>query len=242
MEGMAMICRDVTGMSVAAFKKEHYLKAEPVVLVGSCAHWKALEAWNRIGWIESELGHRTVPVELGRHLEGEPWSEDLMTIQDFVRNWLLPSARRGHSTEWPDVEHVAYIAQHSLVDQIPELRQFFKPPAYVNVSRVARVNCWLGTAGTVTPLHFDSYDNLLAQAVGWKYLILFDPSESEYLYTSSHPTESTAAQGNLSPVQPETPDLQKYPLFPQGRGRQVILGPGDVLFIPKGHWLSLIHI
>ena len=84
------------------------------------------------------------------------------------------------STEWPVADTVGYIAQHELVDQLPVLRKYFKPPnlvhfstplecydsacpRQVNVSKLAKVNCWLGTAGTVTPLHFDSYDNLLVQ-------------------------------------------------------------------------------
>jgi len=32
-------------------------------------------------------------------------------------------------------------------------------------SEGATINCWLGTAGTVTPLHYDSYDNLFAQEI-----------------------------------------------------------------------------
>ena len=34
--------------------------------------------------------------------------------------------------------------------------------------QLERVNAWIGTAGTVTPCHFDSYDNLLGQVAGFK--------------------------------------------------------------------------
>ena len=40
----------------------------------------------------SELGHRTVPVEVGRHIDDEMWTERLMTIADFVDKFLQPSA------------------------------------------------------------------------------------------------------------------------------------------------------
>ena len=42
-----------------------------------------------------------------------------------------------------------------------------------------------------------------------------------------------AAQGNISQVKVEEPDLEAYPLFAQARFEEVILAPGDVLFIPK---------
>ena len=37
-----------------------------------------------------------------------------------------------HSTEWPVADTVGYIAQHELVDQLPVLRKYFKPPNLVH--------------------------------------------------------------------------------------------------------------
>ena len=39
------------------------------------------------------MGHRTVPLEIGRHVEGEEWSEKIMTVADFCDEFLLPSAQ-----------------------------------------------------------------------------------------------------------------------------------------------------
>ena len=47
---------------------------------------------------------------------------------------------------------------------------------------------------------------------------------------------ATVAQGNVSNVDVEHPDLARFPLFAKARHFDAILGPGDALFIPKGWW------
>jgi lysine-specific demethylase 8 len=54
---------------------------------------------------------------------------------------------------------VVYLAQHPLFEQLPALRDDFCVPECVG-SRPTRVNAWLGSSGTRTPLHYDSYDGV----------------------------------------------------------------------------------
>lgn len=66
----------------------------------------------------------------------------------------------------PPPTHPQYLAQHPLFEQpgFDELRADFGLPSFCPPSGVSRVNIWCGSAGTVTPLHFDSYEGILAQA------------------------------------------------------------------------------
>jgi ribosomal protein L16 Arg81 hydroxylase len=96
---------------------------------------------------------------------------------------------------------------------------------------------WFGTAGTVTRLHHDSYDNLLTQVFGYKYVRLYATSQTPKLYVIKPAANtSTTGQGNISAVDVESPDLAVHPLFASAVYMETILGPGDMLFIPRNVW------
>ena len=83
-------------------------------------------------------------------------------------------------------KNVAYLAQHQLFEQLPSLLSDLDPPdVCCTTGGVQRVNAWVGTAGTVTPCHFDSYDNLLGQVAGFKFVRLYAESDSPFLYRSA---------------------------------------------------------
>jgi ribosomal protein L16 Arg81 hydroxylase len=54
-----------------------------------------------------------------------------------------------------------------------------------------------------------------------------------YLYDNKHPS------GRHSEVDWSDPDLQKFPKFAQLKANEVILKPGDVLYVPT-HWFHYI--
>ena len=113
------------------------------------------------------------------------------------------------------------------------------PLCDVNGSNVRHVNAWLGPSGTVTPLHFDSYDNVLTQVVGYKRIKLYGADQTRYLYAIDAANGGGGgidAQGNVSAVDVEAPDLERFPLFAEAKGQEVVLGPGDGLYVPAGCW------
>ena len=229
-------------ISVAQFNSECYSKHEAAVITGYLEHWAALSKWHDLDWLVENFGHRTVPVETGRH-QGQKWKEKTMTIEQFTDEYLWPdqlrSADAGSHARLPPEEEVGYVAQHTLFDQLPALRKDFRTPPLCNMgpSGVLRVNAWIGTTGTVTPLHYDSYDNFLCQVVGYKYVRLYTESETEHLYVSEKPKDDPSyAQNNISPINVEDPDLEQYPNFAKAVYTETLLAPGEMLFIPQGVW------
>ncbi len=259
---------------------------------GVASSWAALQRWKDLGYLEKEFGHRTVPIEIGRpaadkYKEGSQsssgWSEKLITISDFINEFLLPSNSNDHlvletGRGQPLVNgKIGYLAQHALIEQLPALQQDFTVPPYCSLGMLSNINTWLGTSSTVTALHFDSYDNFLTQVAGYKYVRLYAKSQTRYLYQEIHKQEennellqekggnrtedenkmddchdeiaelpssnslaieeSAKAQNNFSQVvYIEDPDFSKYPLLKKAQYTEVILGPGDMLFIPSNCW------
>ncbi len=81
----------------------------------------------------------------------------------------------------------------------------------------------IGSANTQLWTHYDIMDNVLIQVHGTKRLIMFKPSDIDYLYID----------GDKSLVNDiEQPDYEIYPLIRQVTPYTGILKSGDCLFIP----------
>eukprot|EP00435_Cladocopium_sp_Y103_P023478 s653_g5.t1 len=246
-----LACSDLTVMSF----RDSFLKLQqPGVIEGhlAAAGW-SVERWNDLRFWAGRHGHRTVPIEMGFSENDEQSvalqhsaSEGSMRLKEFVMRFLLPSntvlknggqgASHEAIDEWSASE-VAYMAQHQLLLQIPELRSDILIPHYCALGELQTVNVWMGTAGTVTALHYDLDDNFLVQVAGYKYLRLYSPEEGERLYAKDAPRDRQKKHGaSYSPVRVEHPDLEAHPAFANAVFVETILGPGEMLFIPKRWW------
>jgi len=243
-------------LPITRFREEFLLASKAVIIEGHLctAAWGALEKWKDLRFWVTRHGHRSVPVELGVREDDDASgvlsrsieAQGSLRIAEFVHQYLRPSnavCTPGHSPpigepcdEWSE-SSVGYVAQHLLLAQIPELRSDLSVPHYCALGTLKTLNVWLGTAGTVTALHYDEDDNLFAQVAGFKYVRLYPHSESGRLYATSAPRDACGGHGSsFSPVRTELPDLGTYPEFAEATYEEVVIGPGEMLFIPKRTW------
>jgi lysine-specific demethylase 8 len=207
---------------------------KPAVMRGFAAEWPATKKWRNIDSLAREFGHRLIPIEVGSMSSG--MKEELTSFRTFVSTYLSLSAKKNcwslEDATMGTSTNIAYLAQHPLLDQIQALYDDVetKPCGL----QPTNVNVWIGTGGTRTPLHFDSYDNLLIQLVGAKYVRLYGITETPKLYVSKD--KSYGLQGNISEVDCEMEDFKKHPLAENCPYTEVLLLPGDCLFIPSRHW------
>uniref|UniRef100_K7FVA8 JmjC domain-containing protein 5 n=1 Tax=Pelodiscus sinensis TaxID=13735 RepID=K7FVA8_PELSI len=209
--------------SLEHFRDNHMTPQKPVVLEGIVDHWSCMKKWS-VDYLRQIAGCRTVPVEVGSRYTDEEWSQTLMTINDFIDQYIVTKSN-----------NIGYLAQHQLFDQIPELKQDICIPDYCSLGEGEEdditINAWFGPEGTISPLHQDPQQNFLVQVIGRKYIWLCSPQESENLYP-----HETQLLHNTSQVDVEEPDLVKFPKFEQVKFQACILTPGQVLFIPVKYW------
>ncbi|KAM4701367.1 bifunctional peptidase and arginyl-hydroxylase JMJD5 [Discoglossus pictus] len=203
--------------------KENYLTLQkPVILDGVSDHWPCMKKWS-VEYIRRVAGCRTVPVELGSRYTDTDWSQQLMTINEFIDKYIVTQ------------DSVGYLAQHQLFEQIQELKQDISIPDYCCLGDGDEdditINAWFGPAGTVSPLHQDPQQNFLAQIVGRKYIRLYSVNETENLY----PFESSILH-NTSQVDIESPNIEQFPKFSKAEYQECVLSPGQILFIPVKWW------
>ena len=96
----------------------------------------------------------------------------------------------------------------------------------------ANAKLWVGQQGIVMPLHYDATDNMYVMAWGRKRAIIGPPGQLDtlYRYPNDHPLAGS------SMVNLTSPDLDRYPRFNQAQLQEVIVGPGDILYLPAWWW------
>jgi len=193
-------------------------------LTGAMEDWPALQLWSPRHLVRL-AGPRTVPVELGGRYTDHDWTQQLMTVDQFVSEHLTspqPGARPG------------YLAQHQLLAQVPALRRDILVPDYCYTGlqdEDPEIHVWIGPGGTVSPAHTDKKHNVLCQVAGHKYVAVFAAEESARLYPDPAPMLH-----NTSRVDLDAPDLEQFPGVRQLRGQHTVLGPGEMLYIPPLVW------
>jgi lysine-specific demethylase 8 len=229
--------------------RELYAAQQPVILRGLAKDWPAVSntarCWANITRLRDRVSTEkiTVPVEIGSSYMDANLQRAHVSLADLLSHF---AAEPEPSFARPRV----YWAQHEL-SEVPVMHRDVIPPEMCEQTGrgggVYRTNIWFcGPEGSVSPCHFDPYENLLCQVVGRKEVVLFSPAfGKQYLY----PAVGTR-QANTSTVDIGAPDLAAHPLYAQGLrvieeqsgsgapllGAKGDLCPGDALFIPKKWW------
>ena len=221
------------------------MNTAPHVHERAVAAWPAVTRWRSPRYWISELGARVVPVEVGvEHRDSDALAQQrLVPFGEYVDAVLLPLSRGEAATLGGNVcavsevvpvtsaRTVAYLAQHPLLEQCPQLSRDAGPwPRFVQEAiahgpRAQRglepiVSAWVAPRGATTPLHYDRHPNNLCHIVGRKLIYLWPPDAP--IPRNAPPAENTSPLDAASLV--DACELRAD------------LRPGDVLFIPEGWW------
>ncbi len=207
------------------FLSEHYAPARPMIATDAAAGWPAL------GWspsvLKQKVGAAEVEYQSGRSRDPDFEQNMVGHVQRgpfdaFIDQLTAPGAGN-------DTYMTAYNAARNGAALAPLAADIGSLEAFVNPTGNALDGMpWIGAAGSFTPLHHDLTNNLIVQLVGRKRLRLAPPSETRKL-------------ANWRGVYSDVRDLDDNPLtrFPGLAGARVydiVLEPGEALFVPFGWW------
>lgn len=111
-----------------------------------------------------------------------------------------------------------------------ELLKDFKFPNIADKVLTFLPLAFFGGKGAITRIHRDMDNScvFLTELVGYKRIVLFDPKYSKLLYQYPFSTHTSIDINN--------PDFEEYPGLKYIKGFDIILEPGDTIFMPAGWW------
>lgn len=214
----------VRAPSREAFLEQYYAVNRPVIIEGAMEDWRALTEWTGEN-LKRRFGDRMVEVQARRDTDAlyelnQTMLREVMPFGDFVditetagqtNNWYITANNSGRNRE-----------------ALAELWQDFVPlTEYLTDGPGNPGFFWFGPAGTVTPLHHDLTNNFMAQVRGRKLVRLIAPYELPDVYNHLH---------CYSAVDLDRVDADRFPRFRNAQVIDVVIGPGDLLFLPVGWW------
>ena len=214
-----------TNLSRAEFRDRYYAANRPVIIQGLMTGWRAMTAWTP-DYLKSVAGDRMIEVMTGRNADPKYEMNGRKHRTELRFADYIDMVYSGKVTN--DYYMVANNAFLQRPEAEPLLQDFSAFPQYLKPVAAGR-QCflWFGPAGTVTPLHHDTSNILLAQVAGRKRYLLVPPSQWQYVYNST---------GVFSDVDCEKPDLRRHPKFRDATIMDIVVEPGEVLFMPVGWW------
>lgn len=212
-------------LSRAEFLEDYYTKNKPVIITKMMANWQALALWSA-DYLKSNYGQAEVEIQVNRNsdLEYEINSNQhkkIVQLRDYVDLIL----RSSETNDYYMVANNCNLQREELNGLLKDIKPL---PEFLDKSNTrGRVFFWFGPAGTITPLHHDPVNLIMAHVSGRKRWRLISPNQTPLVYNHV---------GVFSQVDLEKPDYDKYPLFKDVKVLEVVLEPGEMIFVPVGWW------
>ena len=196
----------------------------PVLLPTFGRGWPAFANWT-MAWFAEHYGHVSVRAMTGRNNDPDyDRNHAALTRETTLGAFIDRIGAQPESNDFYVVARDGVLRS----DAFAALHADIAPPSGFFTRHVpAATALWLGPAGTITPLHHDQSDILFTQVVGRKRVRLISPAEHAV---------AVCAHGLYGPT---LESFERDPRLHGVRVHDLVLNPGDTLFIPFGWWHHL---
>jgi hypothetical protein len=217
-----------SGLTSQEFLERYYAPARPVILVDELRDWPALTRWTP-AYLKAKVGSATIDYQGGRadnplfemekdrHRRQSHFDAFIEAIQSSG------SGNDSYITAYNSDRNQAALAP--LAEDMGFLDKFLTRDAPSPTGMM-----WIGPAGTLTSLHHDLTNNFIAQIVGRKRLNILPASEVGKLYNHQH------VFSQISDLEDPGLDIARLPRLVEAKVYEVILEPGEILFMPLAWW------
>lgn len=207
------------------FFERHVCGSRPLVLTDVADDWPAMRRWSPAD-LKARFGHLDIEIQAERNAdpkfeENKLQHRQQVRLADFVDRVLAGGPTNDY-----------YMTANNEALRRPEFAPLLAdigslPPICDRADLARQSSFWFGPAGTVTPLHHDTLMLFHTQVVGRKRWRFISPLESPRLYNFN---------GVFSPIDIDRPDLHRFPDFAGVKVLEVIVEPGETVFLPLGWW------
>ena len=226
------------------FIEKMIAKGKPTVLKNTVVKtWPALEKWT-LSYLEKSMGKDILPsvkctntfltfdpdgrtpLKLNISL---PFTSVNMTTEVFFKCIQKDPSDPVCSDGYKGHYYFGSVPDNTLKDDVmPDKFLYHTEKDY----KAKKQFMWISSAGMITHTHFDQDYNFFVQLMGKKQFTLWSPLQHElmYVYPRVHP------MWHKSRVNYRAVDLERFPAFALAKGKQIELGPGDMLFVPPYTW------
>lgn len=216
----------VKNISKEDFIKNYVKPQKPVIIENLIADWPAAEKWH-LDYIKEVAGNKEVPIFDGRPISSEfkfNQPHKKMKMADYID--LL---KKGPTS--------CRIFLYNLLKEVPSLQKDFEYPD-IGLKFLRQLPMlFFGGENSKVFMHYDiDFANIFHfHFHGHKQCILFDPSQTRYLYKVPH------ALISREDIDFENPDLEKWPALKMAKGYVANLQHGEALYMPEGYWHQMTY-
>lgn len=224
------------------FTKEVLQEYRPVILRGQVRHWAAVRASAHGDRAMAEYlagfgGGRPLEVMIGApEIAGRFFYNDDLSGFNFQRQQVTLGQLLGELLRFAEQgvadPHALYANAATAPEHLPG---WDAANALGLPTGNAPARLWIGNA-TQVATHYDQSNNVACVVHGRRRFTLFPPDQIANLYIG--PLDHTMAGPPSSMVDPDAPDLARYPRFEEAMAHAQVaeLERGDAIFIPAIWW------
>lgn len=215
--------KEISSIDNISFKNNYFKKKTPVIIKGYAKNWGATKNWN-LDFLLNLKNDKDILLLSDNFIQDDNRYKNA-TFKDYIKQ--LKDAE-DNSLSIKD-----YLTTLDIFRYYPHLKKDIDFSLFEKgITKENVINAWIGPPNTISGFHADTANNVYAQIKGKKRFIICSTKFNKTMYPSKkHIYGAVASEVDINNF-----DVKKYPKFKENEFLNVVLEPGDVLYVPQNWW------